>query len=130
MTELKSRRRNLRQKSTKAEELLWEKLRNNKLGVKFRRQFSVRGYVVDFYCPRHRLIIELLGSVHKRADARKYDDYRRKYLEAFWMTILEFWNGEVEKDAESVIDKIKTHLTPGHLTPNPPPPLWGGERKE
>ena len=124
MTELKPRRRDLRQKSTEAEKLLWERLRNNKLGVKFRRQFSVKGYVVDFYCPKHRLVIELLGGVHKSPRARKYDDYRRKYLEAFWMTILEFWNGEVEKDMEGVIDKIRIHLTPG-----PSPQLWRGERK-
>ena len=119
LTELKGRRRDLRQRSTRAEELLWERLRNNKLGVKFRRQFSVRGYVVDFYCPKGRLIVELLGSVHKTPSAKKYDEYRKKYLESFWMTILEFWNDEVEKDIEGVLDKIRSHLTAGPLPPHP-----------
>jgi len=112
LTELKPRRRDLRQRSTKAEKLLWERLRNNKLGVKFRRQFSIRGYVVDFYCPEYRLIVELLGSVHQSNEAKKYDRYRKRYLESFWMTILEFWNEEVEKDVGGVIGKIKIHLTP------------------
>lgn len=72
------------------ERLLWERLRNNKLGVKFRRQFSIMGYVVDFYCPKYRLIVELLGGVHKQNESIKYDNYRKRYLESFWMTILEF----------------------------------------
>ena len=122
LTELKDRRRDLRKKSTGAEKLIWERLRNNQLGVKFRRQFSVRGYVVDFYCPSKRLIIELLGGIHKSGNAKKYDDYRREYLKSFWMTILEFWNEEVEKDMEKVLDKIKSHLTP-----DPSPQLWRGE---
>ncbi len=111
LTELKDRRRDLRQKSTKAEELLWDRIRNNQLGVKFRRQFSVRGYVVDFYCPKARLAVELLGSVHKTTSAKKYDEYRKRYLESFWMTILEFWNDEVEEDIEGVVAKIGFHLT-------------------
>ena len=116
LTELKPRRRDLRQRSTQAEKLLWESLRNNKLGVKFRRQFSVRGYVVDFYCPKSRLVVELLGSVHKKEEAKKYDEHRKKYLESFWMTVLEFWNDEVEKNIEGVIAKIRFHLTP-NLSP-------------
>ena len=113
LTELKPRRRDLRQRSTKSEELLWERLRNNKLGMKFRRQYSVRGYVVDFYCPKKRLVVELLGSVHNSATAKKYDNYRRDYLKAFRITVLEFWNDEVEKDMEGVISKIKSYLTSG-----------------
>lgn len=124
LTELKPRRRDLRRKSTNAEKLLWERLRNNKLGVKFRRQFSVMGYVVDFYCPQYRLIIELKGGVHKTTSSKKYDDYRRKYLESFWMTIVEFWNAEIEQDMEKVISSIKNHLSPG-----PSPKFWRGERK-
>ena len=71
LTELKDRRRDLRKKSTEAEKLLWGRLRNSKLGVKFRRQFSVMGYVVDFYCPQHRLAIELLGSVHNTTAVKR-----------------------------------------------------------
>jgi very-short-patch-repair endonuclease len=122
LTELKSRRRDLRQRSTKAEKMLWERLRNNKVGVKFRRQFSISGYVVDFYCPEKRLIVELLGNVHKSENAKKYDKYRKRYLESFQMTILEFWNDEVEKNVGEVLDRIR-----GYLTPDPSPKLWRGE---
>ena len=124
LSNLKSRRRDLRQKSTDTEKSLWEELRNNKLGVKFRRQFSVMGYVVDFYCPKHRLIIELLGNVHKSDSVKKYDNYRRRYLESFWMKVLEFWNDEVEKNMDGAIGRIKFHLTPG-----PSPQLWRGGRR-
>lgn len=110
LTELKPRRRDLRQKSTESEKLLWEKLRNNNLGAKFRRQYSVMGYVVDFYCPKERLAIELLGGVHKSVSAKKYDDYRREHLKAFAITILEFWNSEVENNIEGVLELIKSKL--------------------
>jgi very-short-patch-repair endonuclease len=66
--------------------------------------------VVDFYCPKARLIVELLGSVHLGLDASEYDEYRKKYLESLRMTILEFWNGEVEKDMEGVVARISLHL--------------------
>ena len=123
-TELKPRRRELRQKSTPAEKILWMRLRNNQLGAKFRRQFSVRGYVIDFYSSQNRLAIELLGNVHKTPIARKYDNFRREYLKSFWITILEFWNSDIEDDIEKVISEIKKHLSP-----NPSPQLWRGERK-
>jgi very-short-patch-repair endonuclease len=110
LTELRNRRRDLRQKSTMTERLLWEKLRSNRLGMKFRRQFSVKGYVVDFYCSKARLAIELLGGVHKNIEAIKHDVYRKKYLESFWITVLEFENEEVEKDIVSVIEKINRCL--------------------
>ncbi len=108
-TELKDRRRDLRRRSTPAEKLLWEQLRNNKLGFKFRRQYSVQGYVVDFFCSEKRLAVELLGGIHKKT--KRYDDYRKKYLEAFWIKILEFRNEEVEANMRKVLSEIKHHLT-------------------
>jgi len=61
-----NRRRKLRGDSTESENILWSALRNNKLGVKFRRQYSVEGYVVDFYGPEKRLAIEIEGSIHDK----------------------------------------------------------------
>ncbi len=112
-TELKARRRDLRQKSTKAEKLLWESLRNGKLGVKFRRQYSVNGYVIDFYCPEKRFGVELLGSVHKIESNKKYDCYRRRYLESFGINLLEVWNAEVDSDTEKVVEKIREIMGTG-----------------
>ena len=56
--------RQLRQSPTEAEALLWSRLRNSALGVKFRRQQVIRGFIVDFYCDAARLIVEADGGVH------------------------------------------------------------------
>ncbi len=76
---------------------------------KFRRQYSVQGYVVDFFCSEKRLAIELLGGIHKKT--KRYDKYRKEYIEAFWIKILEFKNEEVEENMEKVLAKIKFNLT-------------------
>lgn len=108
---LKTRRRDLRKRSTNPEILLWNRLRNNQLGVKFRRQFSVMGYVVDFYCPKHRLAVELLGGIHNKLEVKKYDEYRKRYIESFRINILEVPNSEVDNNLDGVIKKIQIHFT-------------------
>lgn len=97
---------------TEAEKILWGRLRNNKIGYRFVRQFSVKGYVIDFYCPRKRFGIELEGKIHLKTDVRKYDDYRRKYLEAFGINIITLENNEIEYELEKVIRIILYKLTP------------------
>jgi very-short-patch-repair endonuclease len=104
---MKNRRRDLRKRSTEAERLLWESIRNRKVGVKFVRQYSVSGYVLDFYCAKFKIGIELNGGIHKRSDVVKYDKYRKRYIEAFGIAIVEFNNSEVEDDTEEVMEKIK-----------------------
>ena len=105
---LKPRRRQLRQNSTKAEQNLWNEIRNRKLGYKFIRQYSIDGYVMDFYCPKVKLGIEVEGGIHK---SRKiYDAYRERYIKAFWIKILKFSNEEVENNLAKVIDNIKSYL--------------------
>ncbi|MEK9200597.1 MAG: endonuclease domain-containing protein [Patescibacteria group bacterium] len=109
LTELRNRRRDLRQRSTEVEKILWGKLRNNKIGVKFRRQFSVMGYVIDFYCPKHKLAVEIDGEIHKTT--KKYDEYRTKYLSAFGITVVRFNNEDVENNVESVVGVIQSRLS-------------------
>ena len=58
--ELTKRRQELRNSATETEQLLWEQLRSEKLGVKFRRQHSIGNYIADFYCPSKKLVIEML----------------------------------------------------------------------
>ncbi len=77
---LKERRRELRHRSTKEEEILWSKIRNNKLGCKFKRQHSIGGYILDFYCPESRLIIEIDGASHNPKEAKGYDKNRDEYF--------------------------------------------------
>lgn len=108
---LKDRRRELRQNSTPAETKLWEILRDGKLGAKFRRQYSVNRYVIDFYCPKLKLGIELLGSVHKSVTAKMYDDYRYKYLIAGGIKLIKFWNSQIMNNIDFVINTITPLLT-------------------
>jgi len=69
----KIQRRHLRKKTTKAEQVLWSKIRKKQLGFVFRRQYSIGPYIVDFYCPQQRLIIEIDGKQHK--NTKDYDTY-------------------------------------------------------
>ena len=77
---LKEYRRTLRNNSTSAEAFLWKHLSSRKLeGRKFRRQHSIGNYIVDFFCPSERLIIELDGQVHLNATAEEKDEARTQY---------------------------------------------------
>ncbi len=107
---LKNRRKQLRSDSTETEKILWHKLRGNKLGVKFFRQYSVDGYVLDFYCPEKRLGIELDGSHHSTLSAKIYDRYRTRYLGAFNIKIFRFYNGEVKNDIRQIMAKLNALL--------------------
>lgn len=105
---LKPKRQYLRNNSTPQEKLLWVKLKKSQLGHKFRRQYSLRGYILDFYCPSKKLGIELDGKPH--LFNQPYDKYRSRYLEAFGIKILRFWNWEVENELNSCIRNIKNIL--------------------
>ncbi len=104
---LKERRKELRKKQTKAEEKLWFELRHEKLGYKFKRQHSIGGYILDFYCPQKKLIIELDGEVHDTKEAREYDAVRDKYFKELGYTTLRFLNREVEDGVKMVLEKIE-----------------------
>ena len=99
------RRKELRRNSTSQEEILWEELRNNKLGYRFRRQHSVGGYILDFYCFAKRLIVEIDGDSHN--STKEYDEVRDKYFSDLGYTTLRFKNKEVDDSLAKVVKKIK-----------------------
>ena len=105
-----SRSRALRRDSTESEKRLWSILRDRNLeGWKFRRQVSIDSYVVDFCCLAARLIIELDGDQH--ADARKrYDEARTRELGTRGFRVLRFWNREVLRETDGVIQEISRLL--------------------
>jgi very-short-patch-repair endonuclease len=75
------RRKGLRQKMPQPEIVIWSKLRNRQIcGYKFKRQFSVSGYILDFYCPSARLAIEIDGDSHSTEKSKQYDDERTQIL--------------------------------------------------
>jgi len=99
--------RYLRREETKTEKILWKALRNNNLGVKWRRQHPVDMFIIDFYAPKIKLAIELDGSIHKIKENKEYDEDRTFYLESKYIKVIRFWNSEVEKNLATVLDKIQ-----------------------
>src|SRR5262245_3529483 len=97
---MRERRRELRKNSTETEKSLWFELRNKKLGIKFKRQHSIGGYITDFYCPNYKLIIELDGEIHNSKEAKKYDEIRDNYFKELGIRVLRFSNEEVEQNIE------------------------------
>ena len=104
---LKSRRRELRHNQTEAEKLFWQKVRGRRfLGLKFFRQYSVGPYIVDFYCPKLKLAIELDGGQHAQVDRRKHDVAREMYLKMAGVEVLRFWDNEVLKNMDGVLYRL------------------------
>ncbi|MBZ0204142.1 MAG: excinuclease ABC subunit UvrC [Ignavibacteria bacterium] len=121
----KEKARALRKKETKAENKLWQALRNKKAGnFKFRRQHPIGYYIVDFYCDEKHLIIEIDGSIHDLPDNKEYDANRQTELENIGYKIVRFTNDAVLNDIESVLDEIKAALT------SPLTPLLEGEENQ
>lgn len=108
--ELKVRAYEMRLNPTPAERALWELLRDNKLGVRFRRQHILLHYIADFYCFEHNLIIELDGKIHDHQKDR--DSYREEVLKTLGCKILRFKNEEVLTDPSVVISTIINIFTP------------------
>ncbi len=106
----KDRRADLRNDSTHEEYILWQYLRKRRLGFKFQRQHSIGPYVVDFYCAKRRLIIELDGNFHTEKFSKEYDTERTKYLESLNHIVIRFWNSEIRNNIEYVIQIILKDL--------------------
>ena len=105
---IKHRAVELRKVLTPAERKLWSRIRNDQLGVTFRRQHAIGNYVPDFCSPKSKLIIELDGSQH--LEQEEYDEERTKYLSSPGFKVLRFWNNDVIKDMDTVIGVIMQAL--------------------
>ncbi|AYH43687.1 endonuclease domain-containing protein [Azoarcus sp. DN11] len=105
----------LRKTMTDAERKLWQHLRGEQLGVKFRRQHPFQGYILDFVCLEQLLVIEVDGSQH--ADAVVRDAERTDALESAGFRVMRFWNNEVLTQTESVVACIASELNPSPSCP-------------
>ena len=129
-TDEKEKRRELRNNMPKAEVILWSRLqRRQLLGCRFRRQYSVGDYVLDFYSLEARLGIELDGESHFQAGAAEHDERRRQFIESFGIKILRFLNPDVYDNLEGVLEVIAREVERRRRVPQPPPapPSQGGE---
>jgi adenine-specific DNA-methyltransferase len=116
---LVERAREFRKESTSSEAALWKVLRGGRVGVRFRRQQPIGPFVVDFFCPSHRLIVEVDGPVHDEKPDQ--DQERQSLLEACGYRVLRFASDEVERDLDLVVSQISAVLRENTLDMESPP---------
>ena len=106
------KRQELRNFLTPAEAVLWKQLQRRQLdGKKFRRQVSIGPYIVDFYCPECRVVVELDGAAHFEIAGAEYDARRTEYLEENGIRLIRFENRTVFGELEWVLEAIRRSLT-------------------
>lgn len=120
--------RELRQRQTETEIVMWECLRNRNLGVKFRRQHPILNYIADFYCHEILLIIEIDGEIHNTKEHIEYDYYRDSTLKEHNITTLRFTNDDVKNRLSVVLEKVNTFINNNKFKSPSPSGEGFGER--
>ena len=96
---------------TDAEKRLWSRIRRKQLKeIQFYRQKNIGDYIVDFYCPSAKLIVEIDGGQHYSGDTRTKDQKRDRFLNDLGFKVLRFSNSDVFENIEGVVQKIYNHL--------------------
>ena len=107
----KDNRRELRKNQTGVERRIWNLLRNKQVnGHKFFRQFGIGPYIVDFYCPILKIVIEIDGGQHYFEEEVKYDNRRTEFMKEAGIRVLRFSNLDVLKNLEGVFESIQNEL--------------------
>jgi len=121
--------RQMRRQATDAEALLWRLLRGRRIAnAKFRRQHFFSPYILDFYCHELKLAVELDGGQHNLEADRRRDARRDAYLAEHGIRVLRFWNNDMLRETEAVLEAIYTAVVERvNAVPSPPAPLPGGE---
>jgi len=127
-----ARAREMRHPQTPAEATLWCALRNRRTGFKFRRQHPIYRFIIDFYCAKAKLLIEIDGESHLEPSQKEYDKARTEYLEELGYKVIRFTNNDVRYNINAVANKIlqtieiriaelksKNNLTSPHPGPLP-----------
>ena len=118
----------MRKNQTDAEKKLWKILQDRQLNnAKFRRQFSICGYILDFYCPQYKLGIEADGGQHFENKGELKDKARTEKLLQKGVKIIRFSNLEILKNIEGVYEKIYEMLENLKVNPSPQPSPHRGE---
>ncbi|HPR18718.1 MAG TPA: DUF559 domain-containing protein, partial [Candidatus Cloacimonadota bacterium] len=107
-SKLKKRARKLRNDSTLSEVLLWREIKGKKLGYDFHRQKPIGNYIVDFYCPKLKLVIEIDGMSH--AGKLEYDSKRNNYLKNSGLNVLHILDEDIKKNLISVLEYLKNWI--------------------
>ncbi len=108
---LKPLARALRKNMTDAEQLIWSKIRGKQIsGVQFYRQKNVGHYIVDFYCPKGKFVIEIDGGQHYEEEGREKDRKKDDYLQGLGLNVMRFSDIDVLKNINGVLERIQEHL--------------------
>jgi cyclase len=97
----------LRRDMTEAERIIWERVCKNQLGVRVRRQHPIWKFIADFYCHELKLVIELDGGIHLRAENKEYDISREVILKELGIEIIRFTNNQAINETDMVLEEIK-----------------------
>ena len=101
------KRQSFKKDSTEAENILWANIRNKKFkGHKFKRYYSIDSYIVDFYCPKAKLAIEINGYLHYTEEENEYDRGKEKFLKSVGIRTLHFTNDDVYLNLDNILDAI------------------------
>jgi cyclase len=100
----------LRGKMTNEENIFWLRLKEHFSNYKFRRQHPISIYIVDFYCHKLKLVIEIDGSIHDLEDVKRNDIKRQRDLENLKLTVLRFTNNQIKLEIEKVINEISEFI--------------------
>ena len=110
--------RTLRKQQTPSEQKVWELLKDRRLlGLKFRRQHVIEGFVVDFYCMEYKLAIEIDGPIHLKQ--KHYDELRQDLIESKGITFARVTNNEIKQNMVPLIRKIKKVVLLAQINPSP-----------
>ncbi len=113
--------RALRGNATDAERALWQRIRGQRLGVRFRRQRVVEPFILDFYCVELKLAVELDGGQHNDEDGRSDDAARTKFLEVSGIAVVRYWNNDVLANIDSVLMYLCSEIERLRGAKLPPP---------
>jgi very-short-patch-repair endonuclease len=110
--EIIKRAADLRCNTTPAEKALWQRINKSQLyGLRFKSQHPIGKFIVDFYCPKLFLVIEIDGEVHNKPEVAERDEGREHELKNYGLKVLRFSNEEVLSNLENVVEKIREVLT-------------------
>ena len=128
---LKQTARNLRANMTESEQVLWKRLRHKQLrSIQFYRQKPIGQFVVDFYAPQAKLVVEVDGSQHLDPEKAQKDARRTATLERQGIRVLRFNNLQVLQELEAVVEAIFQALSDAEKKIPPSPPLQRGDEEE
>ena len=99
-------RKTLRKSMPKGEVVLWNKLKHSQMGYKFRTQHGIGKYVVDFYCPQFKLVIEIDGGTHESNQTAVYDKQRQEYLESLGLIVKRYASQLIANNLNEVLIDI------------------------